>query len=431
MVDKERKVPQGRLGRLARFATVGVRTGAGLLLDRGGDATAKHAAEVLGTLRGLAAKVGQMASYIDGVVPEAQRDAYESAMKVLFAAAPRSSPEQVRARVEEELGAPIDRLFARWVDEPLASASIGQVHVAELHDGREVAVKVQHPGITRAVESDLANAGFLESVARAMGWDRLDPKRILAVIRQRFREELDYRLEAERISRFADLHAADPHIRVPSLVGSHSTQCVLTTELARGATFDEACSSPPEDRRAWARSMWRFVFKGTMVGGMLNADPHPGNYVFHPEGRVTFLDYGCVQELDPRHQRLARAVHLAALARDENAFHRAVATLVGAKPGPLEEMSVAYTRRCFKPLFESPYHITRGYAASLVGGMRDMGRLALTVKEHEHFAMPPDMVFINRLQFGFYSVLARMDVEVDYASVERGFLLPVNGAPGV
>jgi predicted unusual protein kinase regulating ubiquinone biosynthesis (AarF/ABC1/UbiB family) len=142
---------------------------------------------------------------------------------------------------------------------------------------------------------------------------------------------------------------------------------------------------------------------------------------------VTFLDYGCVQELDERHQRLAREVHLAALARDEAAFGRAVSTLIRAKPGPLEDMAVAYTRRCFEPLFESPYRITRPYAASLVGGMRDMGRMALSVKEHEHFAMPPDMVFINRLQFGFYSVLARMDVDVDYASVERGFLLPTKG----
>jgi predicted unusual protein kinase regulating ubiquinone biosynthesis (AarF/ABC1/UbiB family) len=428
MVDKERKVPQGRLGRLARFATIGVRTGAGLLLDRSGASGAKHAAEVLGTLRGLAAKVGQMASYIDGVVPEGQREAYEATMKALYAAAPRSSPALIRAQVEEELGAPMDRLFSRWIDEPLASASIGQVHVAEMHDGREVAVKVQHPGITRAVESDLSNAGFLEGLATAMGWERIDPKKILAVIRQRFREELDYRLEAERILRFADLHAGDPHVRIPALVTSHSTRSVLTTELARGASFEEACASAPDERSAWARTMWRFVFKGTMIGGILNADPHPGNYVFHPEGRVTFLDFGCVQELDGRHQELSRRVHLAALARDEAAFRRAVATLIRAKPGPLEDMAVAYTRRIFEPMFDSPYRITKNYAASLVGGMKEMGRLALSVKQHEWFAMPPDMVFINRLQFGFYSVLARMDVEVDYASVERGFLLSTNAA---
>lgn len=418
-VDRERKIPEGRLGRLARLATVGVRTGAGMLLSRSGTGGAQHAAEVLGTLRGLASKVGQMAGYVDGLVPEAQRAAYETSMKALLAAAPKSSPEQIRARVEEELGAPVDRLFARWNDEPLASASIGQVHTAELFDGRQVAVKVQHPGIARAVESDLANAGFLESLVGAMGGQRLEAKKIFGVIRQRFREELDYRLEAERLSRFAALHAGDPHVRVPALVTSHSARSVLTTELARGATFEEACAASPSARRAYAHTLWRFVFKGTLVGGMLNADPHPGNYVFHPDGIVTFLDYGCVQELDERRRTLARGVHLAALARDESAFGRAVAAMVASKPGPLEDLALGYTRRCFEPLFESPYRITRAYAASLVSGMREMSQIALKVKDHEFFTMPSDMVFTNRLQFGFYSVLARLDVEADYAAVER------------
>ena len=393
-----------------------------MLLDRGGAGGAKHAAEMLGTLRGLAAKVGQMAGYVDGLVPESQREAYEVSMKALLAAAPKSSAAQIRARVEQELGAPVDRLFARWNDEPLASASIGQVHVAELADGREVAVKVQHPGIARAVESDLANAGLLEGLVGVMGGQRLEAKKIFGVIRQRFREELDYRLEAERLSRFAALHAGDPEVRVPALVASHSTRSVLTTELARGATFDEACLSSPSARLAWALTMWRFVFKGTLVGGMLNADPHPGNYVFHPKGAITFLDYGCVQELDGRRQAMARGVHLAALARDETAFGRAVATMIASRPGPLEDLALAYTRKCFVPLFESPYRITRAYAASLVNGMKEMTKLALKVKDDESFTMPPDMVFSNRLQFGFYSVLARLDVEADYADVERRFL---------
>ena len=421
-MDDERKVPQGRMGRLARLAAMGVKSGAGALLDRGGTGSAKYAAEVLGTLRGLAAKVGQMASYVDGIVPEGQREAYEASMKALQAAAPRSSPAEIRACVESELGAPIDSLFARWSDEPLASASIGQVHVAQLLDGREVAVKVQHPGVVQAIESDLANAGILEGFVGALGGKRFETKKMFAVIRARFREELDYELEATRLSRFAQLHFGDPTVRVPRLVRSHSARRVLTTELARGWSFDQACAAPADARRAWAETMWRFVFKGTLRGSMLNADPHPGNYIFHPEGAVTFLDYGCIQEVEEGHRARAENVHRAALARDEQAFALAVIALVKAKPGALEKLAVAYTRRCFEPLFRSPYHILRSYAAVLVDEMKDMALAARKVPPDEFFPMPPDMVFVNRLQFGFYSVLARLDVEVDYAAVHRGFL---------
>src|SRR6188472_1709720 len=147
-MSTDREIPSSRLGRFARMATVGVRSGAGMLLGKSAaDGGAAHAAEVLGTLRGIAAKVGQMASYVDGVIPEAHQASYEAALKTLQAQAPRSSGPAVRARVEAELGAPIDRLFSHWEDEPIASASIGQVHRAQLLDGREVAVKVQHLGI--------------------------------------------------------------------------------------------------------------------------------------------------------------------------------------------------------------------------------------------------------------------------------------------
>jgi predicted unusual protein kinase regulating ubiquinone biosynthesis (AarF/ABC1/UbiB family) len=423
-VDDERKVPDGRFGRLARFAAMGVKAGAGMILDREAGSTAKQAAEVLGTLRGLAAKVGQMASYIDGVIPEGQRDAYEAAMKGLQAAAPRSSSAEIRACVEQELGKPIDQLFAKWNDEPLASASIGQVHVATLPDGREVAVKVQHPGIVQAVEGDLANAGLIEGLISAMAGKRFESKKMLAVVRARFREELDYELEGRRLNAFAKLHAGDPTVRVPQLFTSHSSKRVLTTALAPGLGFAEACTADAGLRRRWAETMWRFVFKGTLRGAMLNADPHPGNYIFHPNGVVTFLDYGCIQEVEDAHRARAELVHRAALSRDDAAFGKAVSVLVKAKPGALEKLAIAYSRQCFEPLFGSPYRITRDYAASLVEGMKSMAQAAKKMPDDEFFSMPPEMFFTNRLQFGFYSVLARLDVEVDYAQIERDFLDP-------
>ncbi len=420
-MDDDRRLPESRLGRFARLAAMGVRTGASLIADRGGGSAAAHAAEVMGNLRGLAAKVGQMASYVDGLVPEGQAAAFETSLKALRAQAPRSSPAAIRAVVEDDLGAPLDTLFAEWDDAPLASASIGQVHRARTKGGREVAVKVQHPGVARAVESDLANASLLGSFVDVLGGKRFEAGAMLDVMRARFREELDYTREAENLRTFARLHRGDARVVVPDLHDALSARRVLTTSLARGLSFDEACDAPEARRQAWARTLWRFVFKGTLVGGLLNADPHPGNYVFHDEGRVTFLDYGCVQSFAARRD-LAIVNHRAAIEHDEAAFARGAAAMVDAKAGPLADLAVHYTRRCFAPLFESPYRITKAYAASLVGGMHEMAALARKVPESEFFTMPPEMLFVNRLQFGFYSVLARLDVEVDYAGVEREIL---------
>ena len=184
-------VPGGRLGRMARLGGLALSAGAGVVLKRSNEEAAAQAARVLGNLRGLAAKLGQMASYVDGLVPEDRREAFEGSLKVLRSQAPRSSAALVRASVEEELGAPIDRLFASWEDEPIASASIGQVHRARLHDdvmaGIEVAVKVQHPGIRKAVESDLASAGILEGLGAMLGGRRFDTRGNLEVLRARFR----------------------------------------------------------------------------------------------------------------------------------------------------------------------------------------------------------------------------------------------------
>lgn len=417
----ERDIPEGRLSRLARLAGVGLRTGAGLLVERDADASARHAAQVLGTMRGLAAKVGQMASYVDGVVPSAQQSAYERAMAPLLAAAPRSKPADVRRILEDELDAPVDELFAEWNDVPVASASIGQVHRARLHDGRAVAVKVQHPGIARAIESDLANAGLLEGLAGAFGGRRFDTKTLLATLRERFREELDYGLEADRGETFARLHRGDPVIRVPAVVRERSGRRVLTTEFAEGRTFDELCASPEDERRRVAQGLWRFVYKGINVGGLFNADPHPGNYVFQTDGRIAFLDFGCVQRITGDHLANARAIHHAAMTGDEAAFGPLASRLVHARPGRLERLARDYLRRSFSPVFDSPYRITRPFVAAMVGEMKMMASEAAKTPPDEFFTMPAESLFMNRLHFGFYSLLARLDVEADYRSVEQAW----------
>jgi predicted unusual protein kinase regulating ubiquinone biosynthesis (AarF/ABC1/UbiB family) len=415
------------MGRFVRLAGLGARTGASLLLSKGAESAAEHAADVLGTLRGVAAKLGQMASYVDGVVPEAQREAYEAALRKLREQAPTSSSSEIRAVVEEELGAPIAKLFLDWEDEPVASASIGQVHRARLFDGRVVAVKVQHSGIARAVESDLENVGMLESVLGTMVPKGVNAHGVLEEVKARFREELDYRLEAQRQTQFAEIFLDDPQIRVPAVIADRSSLRVLTSEFVEGGRLDDAAGAPEAERRAYAEALWRFVFKGNLVGGMFNADPHPGNYVFQPDGRIAFLDFGCVQPITEKRMVPARALHRAAVERNDAEFAEQVRRIMETRGGLYEDLAIAYSRRCFEPLFASPYRVSRDYVRALVVEIGEMKRV-LFKKGGNFVPLPQGMLFMNRLQFGFYSVLARLDVEVDYAAVERAFMAGVQNA---
>ena len=407
-----------------RLAGLGARTSASLLFSKGGESAAERAAEVLGTLRGVAAKVGQMASYVDGVVPEGQREAYEVALRKLREQAPTSTSADIRALIESELHAPVSELFRDWEDEPVASASIGQVHRARLADGRVVAVKVQHTGIAKAMESDLENVGMLESVVGTFVGKGVNSRGILDEVKTRFREELDYRLEARRQSEFAQIFRGDPQIFVPAVIPERSSTRVLTTEFVVGWGLDDAAKRTESERRAYAEALWRFVFKGNLVGGMFNADPHPGNYVFQADGRIAVLDFGCVQPIHGGRMAPARALHRAAVGRDEAAFAAQVKVIMETRGGLYEDLAIAYSRRCFEPLFASPYRITREYVRALVTEIGSM-KQAMFKKGGNFVPLPSGMLFMNRLQFGFYSVLARLDVEVDYAAVERAFMLGV------
>lgn len=417
----DRGIPQNRLVRLGKLAALGARAGASMLVSKDGTRAAEVASEVLGNMRGLAAKLGQMASYVDGAVPEQHRQAYETALSKLRAAAPTSTFASVKKTIEEDLEAPLDRLYASFDETPFASASIGQVHRATLLDGRPVAVKIQHQGIRQAVEADLANASVLEGVARVGGAGKFGSRAVIEQVKLRFREELDYRIEARNQNQFRNFHKGDTTIRIPEVIADRSSARVLTSELVVGKTFDEVIQLGERERRAYAETLWRFVFRGNLVLGLFNADPHPGNYVFGDDGVVTFLDFGCCEPFSgPRHEG-ARRVHAAALMHDEATFAEGVKAMLETVPGKYQDWTVAYSRRCFDPLFDSPYRITRAYSASLIENMQDMKKLILT-RGANVTALPAGMVFVNRLQFGFYSVLARLDVEVDYASVERQFM---------
>src|SRR2546421_1852275 len=208
------------------------------------------------------------------------------------------SPQLAAGVVESELCLPPERAFARWDPEPIAAASIGQVHRAMTHDGSAVAVKVQCPGIAESMAADLANVALLRRMLK-MTAPSQDVDALVAELRDRVLEELDYRREAENQQRFAAYYAGHPTIRVPGIAGDLSARRVVTSELSGGARWAELLTWSQEERDLAAETICRFVFRSLYGAHAFNGDPHPGNYLFHGDGQVTFLDYGLVKHYTP------------------------------------------------------------------------------------------------------------------------------------
>jgi len=426
----DRDLPTSRLGRLVRFAGLGTRAGlekiAGKFGRSGSEAAlAAAAAKALGTMRGLALKLGQMASYVDGFVPEEHRQLYEDAMRSLRDAAPTMPTEAVRRVVESELGRPPESLFAEWCEAPIASASLGQVHRACLHDGRQVAVKVQYEGVADAVAADLANSEILGTLLRPVS-SKFGLAEQLAEMRARFLEELDYLHEAQAQKSFAAVFTADSQIKIPVVIHELTSRRVLTTELATGLKFDAACSSNEEDRKAWAETLWRFVFANLLGPGYFNADPHPGNYLFGPQGRVCFLDFGCTRTLSEKSAARVRKIHQAILNDDLGEFFKGAHEMLGIPENVKQAKYMRdYLLLCFEPMrARRPYRLTHKYASQLMAELRAGAREQLLGSRNEFVPLPAEFLFFNRLQLGFYSVLARLDATVDYRALHSKILSP-------
>ncbi|MFM2046782.1 MAG: hypothetical protein RL383_859, partial [Actinomycetota bacterium] len=257
--------------------------------------TAQQIAAELGNMKGALMKLGQMASYLDDGLPEPLR----MALSQLQSQAPPMSNDLVRGVIREELGGEVEDLFVEFDVQPIAAASIGQVHRAIILDPstgaeRAVAVKVQYPGVAEAIDADLRTADLLGALL-ALGFRSLNPEEMVAEIKDRLREELDYTREADNQRLFAGFYRGHPFVNVPDVVDAYSTRRVLTTELVTGATFDEVLGWSQEERDMAGEAIFRFVFRSLYRFRAFNGDPHPGNYVFHGGGRVTFLDFGLVK----------------------------------------------------------------------------------------------------------------------------------------
>src|SRR5579859_2910143 len=252
--------------------------------------TAEDVAVTLGAMKGVLMKLGQMASYVDdGLAPAVRRT-----LSRLQDSVPPMSPELAAGVVTEELGMPPDQVFARWDPEPIAAASIGQVHRAMTHDGRAVAVKVQYPGIAESMAADLDNVALLRRMLKVSAPSQ-DVNALVTELRDRILEELDYRREADNQRRMAAYYDGHPTIHVPGIIGELSTRRVVTSELSAGARWAELLTWSQEERDLAAETIYRFVFRSLYEAHAFNGDPHPGNYLFHGGGRVTFLDFGLVK----------------------------------------------------------------------------------------------------------------------------------------
>jgi predicted unusual protein kinase regulating ubiquinone biosynthesis (AarF/ABC1/UbiB family) len=289
--------------------------------------------KVLGGMKGAAMKIGQVLSFLDvGLVPEEYREQFQAELAKLRDAAPTVAFEQMRVVMEEELGEPLERVFAELDPEPLAAASIGQVYRARLEDGRPVAVKVQYPGIAGAVEADMQNLGLILRLVRRIT-PQLDVKAVGDEIRERITEELDYELEAQNHRSMARLYRGHPFIVIPPVVTSVSSQRVLVTELLEGTGFEVLRKEPAEERNRIGEVIFRFYFGSMYRHGRFSGDPHPGNMMRLADGRIAFLDFGLFKTLQAPAVELELACQRAAAEGDAGELHRLFAE-AGFLPRP-------------------------------------------------------------------------------------------------
>jgi predicted unusual protein kinase regulating ubiquinone biosynthesis (AarF/ABC1/UbiB family) len=411
-------IRSGRVRRVAPLVGLAGRTAGEAVVESlrrrrsGGDSsefhqrTAERYAEQLGHSKGVLMKAGQILSFSAVSDAGETQPLFQRALQRLQDDAPPMPKETAIRVIETELDNSIDTLFADFDPVPLAAASIGQVHAATLHNGRRVAVKVQYPGVDKAIRADLENVELLATFLRIAnglwpGGIPADIKGLSAELSARIGEEIDYRAEAANQTRFADLYRGHPFIRVPEIVPALSTGRVLTMDLATGMRFSDAASSGAQLKNAWSEAIFRFFYGGFSRLGMLHSDPHPGNYLFHDDGSVTFLDFGCVKQFTPAQSDITRRFVNATVDGDTPGLLAVLNDMGGFRanePPPTEDL-LAWARGPIEYLTgPQPYQVTRNYAvwatrdwASLVGPFANV---------YQRLTLDPAYIMVIRILVG-------------------------------
>ncbi len=385
--------------------------------------SAEEVAEELGAMKGALMKLGQMASYIDEDMPPT----FRSAMARLQHRAPPMTPALATSVILDELGEAPERVFSTWDSIPFAAASIGQVHRAITKDGRAVAVKVQYPGIARSITSDLRNVALLRRLMATV-FPGLDTRTLIDELGERLRDELDYSLEADNQELFATYYDGHPVIHVPHVVRELSTARVLTSELVAGSGFDELQRWHQREQDLAAETIYRFVFRSLYRLHAFNGDPHPGNYLFHGRGRVSFLDFGLTkhftdQDLAP----LVDAVRFIVFEKDGSAFRDAIERAGFLRRGAPVSTQVVVDR--FGQFYgtvlkDAPMTITPAYASAIVRRFFDArGPLA------PYSDVPRAYVIMQRINLGLYAVLGSLNATANWRRIAEEIWPFRNGPP--
>ncbi|MEV4945232.1 AarF/ABC1/UbiB kinase family protein [Streptomyces sp. NPDC053755] len=383
--------------------------------------TAEQLFKVLGELKGGAMKLGQALSVFESALPEEVAGPYRAALTKLQEAAPPMPTRTVHGVLEERLGEEWRELFLEFEDKPAAAASIGQVHRAVWHDGREVAVKVQYPGAGEALLSDLAQ---LSRFARLLGplIPGMDIKPLIKELRDRVSEELDYALEAESQRQHAEEFADDPDVVVPGVV--YQSEQVLVTEWIEGIPLSEVIADgTPEQRDRAGQLLARFLFSGPARTGLLHADPHPGNFRLLPGGagededgpeswRLGVLDFGTVDRLPGGLPETIGACLRMTLEGDAEGVY-AVLREEGFVRESIEldpDAVLAYLLPIIEPAEVDAFAFSRGWLRTQAARIGDLRSPAHQLGKQLN--LPPSYLLIHRVTLSTIGVLCQLNATV-------------------
>jgi predicted unusual protein kinase regulating ubiquinone biosynthesis (AarF/ABC1/UbiB family) len=437
-IADEAKIPKGRIRRSAKLGSIIGSQGARYAGTKAANVarseedgkqalearhleTAMKMVGALGQMKGAAMKLGQFASFIDTeFIPEEYREIYQEQLGKLRNEAPAMPWEQVVKVLEEEYdGEPLSEYFAEIEHEAFAAASIGQVHRAELLDGRKVAVKIQYPGIAEAMEADLRNAGTIVRLARAIA-PGLDAKAIAEEIRERMMEELDYEFEAQNQRIFSRAYRDHPFIYVPEVVTRISRRRVLVTEFVEGIGFDAIKELPHEERSRFGEIVFRGSFGSIYHLQQFNADPHPGNYILMDDGRVAFLDFGMTKKLDREQILLEQRAFDAASRDDPEAFREALHELGFVKnPSKLDAERLLQHMQAIGGWYveDREIEITAKIVMRIIEVTNDPRSEFFDLMRRE--SIPADELMGRRMEIGVVAVLGQLRAKRNWHRILR------------